>query len=73
MVHNCRDHGIDKMFRMASSAPQWKNDTRIYLIPATDEAEDLMMQQLLSTATTSIARPDYHVIVVPKVHPFPQI
>lgn len=52
------------MFKLSSSAPPWKNSTRIYFIPAIYSVASNVAHQLKSSGSVEKV---YHIIVVPKV------
>ena len=60
----CRDNGVEKMFKLGSCGPPWKNSIRIYLIPASHSVAENVSQQL---KTDKMQTTEYHVIIVPKV------
>lgn len=60
-----REQGVDKMFKFVSTIPQWKNSTRVYLIPSIYAvAENIANSLLRKEGLEDVA---YHVIVVPKL------
>lgn len=58
------DHGIEKMFKLGLTGPNWTNSTRIYLIPAVYSVVENISQQLKDNKTVPS---EYHVVVVPKL------
>jgi len=56
-----REHGVDKMFKLSPSPPQWKNSTRIFLIPAVHSVAENVALQIMRERKF-----EYHIIIVPK-------
>ena len=55
-------NGVDKMFKLSSSVPQWKNSVRIYLIPAIYRCAELVANQIMKGNLSSTKTLQYHVI-----------
>ncbi|XP_057364499.1 vacuolar protein sorting-associated protein 33B-like [Daphnia carinata] len=60
-----REQGVDKMFKLASVAPPWKNYIRLYFIPSVYAVAENVAQQLKRHEVEKTV--SYHIIVVPKV------
>lgn len=60
-----REQGVDKMFKLASVAPPWKNYIRLYFIPSIYAVAENVARQLKRHGVEKTV--SYHIIVVPKV------
>ena len=49
------------MFKLSPSVPQWKNSTRLYLIPAIYSCAEMVASQIMQTSSATKTF-QYHII-----------
>lgn len=59
---NFREHGVDKMFKLGNSIPQWKNPIRLYLIPSIYSCAESVANQIAKDSIPLTKTLQFHVI-----------